>query len=156
MKPVRLILAALVALGLLALVLYHRSSSPGPTEVRFATPAECVDAYAEACLDGDVSGFRATLTEPLRGQSLEGVTDPGKQAEAVRLRMAEVKSWVQRGEPAIDGDEATVEVVEVHEGGARLVRFHLKRVAGGWQITQINDAGEVKMPTRYGTPATGQ
>jgi hypothetical protein len=44
----------------------------------------------------------------------------------------------------------------VHEGGARRVRFHLKRLAGGWQITQIDDAGEVDTPTRYGTPATGQ
>jgi hypothetical protein len=136
-------LAAAVAAGLVvALVL----SRPGARPAGFATPADCLDAYREASLAGDVDGLLSCFAEPLRTRQKAEVTAAG-----ARRALAGVKNWTLR-DPEVHEAFATVDVELVRQSGKSLLRFHLRRDAGGWLITAIDPPKELKVKIPYGTP----
>jgi hypothetical protein len=146
------ILLGLVLLVIILLVLVrgkHPSSGEG-----YLSPADCVRAYREASLAGDVPGYLVTLGEPFRSRVQEN-TDVNSLAERLTLSMSGVKSWVQVGEPEIEDSTAQVEVEVVREEGTQRVRFHLEQTAGGWLIVSVDEPEEVASPTRFGAPAHG-
>jgi hypothetical protein len=141
MKRRRVLVLLTSAAGLLALALL---APPRPPR-GFATPAECLDAYRDACKDGDAAGHLRCLAEPLRSQ--EQATRP----EELTGRMDGVLSW-GRGEPVIDGAKAYVDVDRVKASGTQRIRFHLERSGGGWLIVRIDRPSDVPTPIRPGTP----
>src|SRR5262249_5375037 len=69
MKRLRIVTCAAVTLGVaLVLILRAPRSNRSP---RFASPEDCIQAYAEACKEGDVSSYLDCLAEPLRSQRLQ-------------------------------------------------------------------------------------
>jgi hypothetical protein len=144
----RLRLLALLggAVAVLVLLAVRRPGRQPPST--FATPEDCVQAYAEACQEGDVAGYRRCLAEDLRAGSER--QDAGKLAMLLRASMAGVKSWVQAG-PSIEGDEAQVDVDVVRPEGTRRIRFHLARSSAGWLIKAVEAPRDVPTPIRFGT-----
>ena len=140
-KGRRLVLILLLATGLLApLLFFSRSSS----RTRFATPAECVEAYGEALKGADVEGYLNCLGEPARGQAVA-------DAETWRRTGTGLVAWVQVGEPQVEGEAASMEVDEVRKDVTRRTRFRLERSSHGWRIVSIEPVKEAPAPIRYGT-----
>src|SRR5262245_30653528 len=144
MARLRLLAGALVivALGALLFRWWGTSADSG-----FATPQECVEAYGEACLSGDVAGYRRCLTVGLRAESER--RDSARLAEELRSSMAGVKSWVQSGESEEGGILVEVDVVRAE--GTQRAAFHLQRGPEGWLIDRVDAAREVPTPVRHGT-----
>lgn len=141
----RLLAGALVS-AILVVVLVRwlgPASSSG-----FATPQECVEAYREACLSGDVAEYRRCLTAARRAESER--RPPDKLADELRSSMAGVKSWVQNGE-AEEEAGALVEVDVVRPEGTQRIGFHLQRGPGGWLIDRVDAPRDVTTPVRHGT-----
>jgi hypothetical protein len=145
MTRLRLLAGALVIVALVVLVVrwWGTSANSG-----FAKPRECVEAYSEACLAGDVAGYRRCLTAARRAESER--QDSAKLAEELRASMAGVKSWVQNGESEEDGG-VRVEVDVVRQEGTRRIAFHLQRGPSGWLIDRVDTPREVPTPIRHGT-----
>jgi hypothetical protein len=124
----------------------------GPTSASgFATPQECVAAYAKASLEGDVAGYRRCLTVDRRAESERRFPDSAKLAEELRSSMAEVKSWVQNGDSEAEESGARVAVDVVRPEGTRRIVFHLERGPRGWLIDRVDEPQEVHTPIRHGT-----
>jgi hypothetical protein len=121
----------------------------GPAGCR--TPAECLEAYREACRAGDAVRYRRCLGEPLRSQVSH--TYPGDEAlaEALRLEGRGVKGWVEVGPPDEQGGRAVAIVEEVREMGQRRLRFFLEDSQEGWLIVRVEKGAEQKPDVRYGT-----
>jgi hypothetical protein len=141
-----IVLAVLLAVGALVVWRLGRRSAPG-----HATPAGCVEAYAEACKEGDVAGYLRCLGGPLHAEGQRQAASPGKLAEQLRHSMTDVKSWVQVGEVEVVGGSARVEADVVRPEGTRRVRFRLERSATGWLIAAVDAPQDVPTPIRFGT-----
>ena len=146
MARLRLLAGALVIVALAALLVRWWGTG---ADSGFATPQECVEAYREACLAGDVDGYRRCLTAARRAESEH--RDSAKLAEELRSSMAGVKSWVQNGKSEEEGSGARVEVDVVRHEGTRRIAFHLQRGPGGWLIDRVDAPREVPTPIRHGT-----
>jgi hypothetical protein len=141
MKRLRFSLLVLAALALLAGVAWWaQRRSPG-----FADPAECVEAYREACAAGDVAGYLACLADPVRAEAERTATPAALQKE-----LAGVVSWAQR-EPSVSGAAAHVDVERGRRDGVQRIRFQLRRCRGGWSIVGIDSPQPVPTVVPYGT-----
>jgi hypothetical protein len=145
MKKRRWLLLAALAAGLAVVVLSRIPRGPAG----FATPAECVEAYAEASKNSDVDRYLACLAEPLRSEARH--IGPEKLAETLRREMAEVKGWAQQPAAEPGDGAATIEVDEIRPAGTRRLRFRLTRTGGGWLIAAVEPPRDVSTPVRYGT-----
>ena len=142
MKRFRVVCLVAFAAGLLALILWLAPRRPPG----FATPAECLEAYAEASRAGDVEHYLGCLTEPLRSENRPSATPAG-----LRRQTEGVKSWVQL-DPVVEGQAAHIDVDQVRRDGTRRVRFHLRRGGGGWLIAGIDPPKALATDIPYGTP----
>jgi hypothetical protein len=141
MKRYRMPLLVLAAVALLAgAALWSQRRDAG-----FAGPAECVEAYRDACAAGDVAGALACLGGPLRAES-----EHTASAASLRREMAGVVSWAQH-EPEIDGAAARVDVDRGRRDGVQRVRFRLERGGGSWGIVGIDAPQPVPTVIPYGT-----
>jgi hypothetical protein len=146
--PVRF--GLLVVLIVAALLVARR----GRSTKAFATAAECLDAYSEACRRGDVENYLACLEGPLRERMRRRFRDSDDLAEYLRREMRDLKSWVQV--PESDGDdEAVIAVEEVRSTGTRRIRFRLVRGGSTWRIAAIDAPQNVPAVVPYGTPVSG-
>jgi hypothetical protein len=136
------LLAAAAVGGLVVVLILSRPAGPAG----FATPADCLDAYREASLAGDVTGLLSCLAEPLRSRHQAGLT-----AESARRELKGVKNWTVR-DPVVNETTAAVDVELVRQGGKSLLRFHLRRGATGWLISGIDPPKELPVKIPYGTP----
>jgi hypothetical protein len=146
-RPLRIL--TLVAVGVTALVCWVAvSRSGGP---RFATPADCLEAYREACRNGDVSRYLACLGEPLQSEIRKQHPRSQELAEALRAEMSSVKSWVEL--PESDLTDSTAEICVDIEGerGIQRTRFRLEKSHAGWLIVAIGPPQELSAPIRFGT-----
>jgi hypothetical protein len=138
------LLTAGVVAGLVAALLLSR---PAARPAGFATPEDCLDAYWDASLAGDVPGLLKCFAEPLRSQHQAGLT-----AESAWRQLKGVKNWTLR-DPVLLDAAATVDVELVRRNGKSLLRFHLRRGAGGWLISGIDPPKELPPGIPYETPA---
>jgi hypothetical protein len=140
-----LLLAAAAAAGL-AVVLARPARRPAG----FATPADCLDAYAAAGQAGDTAAYLSCLAEPLRSETTQRFADERDLADWLRQQMKDVKGWTQRPQSQMAA-AAEVDVDEVRPGGTRRARYRLERQGGGWLIAAVGPAREVPGGVRYGT-----
>jgi hypothetical protein len=141
MKRFRVPLLVLLAVALLVgAALWSQRRGAG-----FASPAECVEAYRDACSAGDAAKAMDCLDASLRGASERSVTP-----KALRREMAGVVSWAQH-EPEVSGTTAHVDVDRGRRDGVQRVRFRLERGRGGWLIVGIDPPKEVPITIPYGT-----
>jgi hypothetical protein len=141
MKRYRVPLLVLLAVALLAgAALWSQRRGAG-----FANPAECVEAYRDACAAGDAAKALDCLGGPLRDAGESSATP-----EALRREMAGVVSWAQH-EPEVSGTAALVDVDRGRREGVQRVRFRLERGRGGWLIVGIDSPKEVPTVVPYGT-----
>jgi hypothetical protein len=143
----RLLLVALTCLALAGALAW--ALRPRPTG--FATPAECLAAYREACQAGDAERYRRCLGEPLRSQVRQTYPGDDALAEALRRESGGLKGWVEDGPPDEQGGRATANVEEVRESGQRRLRFELERARDGWHIVGVEKGAEQAPEIRYGT-----
>jgi hypothetical protein len=146
MKWLRIITLASVTLGLLAVTAYWSKWRAG-----FDTPADCLDAYREACLTGDLKKLWSCLAEPLRAKLQSQYSNSQELADALRKEAHDVKSWVQRH--YLPGVAATVpvDVDEVRPDGNRRIRFRLQKIGTGWLIVDMEQSKVVPAVVPYGT-----
>lgn len=140
----------LLVLGVAALLLAVTVHGPGGRG-GFATPAECLDAYAAARQDGDAERYLRCLAEPLRQGLRERYPDPNQLSGALREETASVKGWVQASAPAVEGDVARADVDEVRPDGVRRLHFRLERSAGGWLVAGVDAPRARAAAVPYGT-----
>jgi hypothetical protein len=133
------------------LALAVRWSAP-PAATAFATPADCLDAYCAACLDGDVARYLSCLAEPLRSEARQRFADPARLAEHLRLSKSGISGWVQHPQAETAASAAVVELEEIGSAKRRLTRFHLKKFGKGWLIVHIDPPEEKPLTFRPGTP----
>ena len=150
MKRLRLVSCAVVTLGVALVLLLRAPRAARPA--RFATPDECVQAYAEARKDGNVPAYLDCLAEPLRSDSLRRAGGEEQFAEALRLSMTEVKSWTQVGPAELDGSTASVEVEAVGSATTQRIRFRLERGGEGWLIVAIEPPSKTPTTFPFGAP----
>lgn len=137
----RLLISLVSTVAVLALILYgSRWSPPG-----FATPTDCINAYRDACKNGDVARYSRCLAEPLRSTK-----QPVTQSADLQRQMDGVLSWSQL-EPVIRDATAYVDVDRVKTSGTQRIRFHLERFGKGWLIVRIDEPKDVPTPIRPGT-----
>ncbi len=111
----------------------------------FASPADCVEAYRDACAAGDLATARACLGDPLRSES-----ERSSDSESLRREMVGVVSWAQR-EPVVSGTMAHVDVDRGRRDGVQRVRFRLQRSGAGWLIVGIDSPQPLPTIVPYGT-----
>src|SRR5579885_2107081 len=122
-----------------------------PRPAGFATPAECLEAYHEACRAGDAARYRGCLGEPLRSEVRRDYPDDAALVEALRRETQGMKGWVEVGPPDDQGERATASVEEVRETGQRRLHFYLERSPDGWLIVRVEKGAEQTPEVRYGT-----
>jgi hypothetical protein len=144
MKRLRVACLLAVILAILAGALYF---SRQPALTGFPTPADCLDAYRDACKTGEIEEYLRCLAEPLRSEKRASITP-----DRIRKEMQGVKSWTQL-DPVVKNDTATIDVDAVRPTGARRTRFHLQRSERGWLITAIDRAKDLPSSVPYGTRA---
>src|SRR3954471_23739588 len=147
----RLLPAALTCAVLAGAVAW--SLRPRPTECR--TPAECLEAYREACRAGDAARHRRCLREPLRSEVRHACPGDEALAAALRREARGVKGWVEVGPPDEQGGRTIVNVEEVRETGQRRLRFYLDRSPEGWLVVGVEKGAEQTPDVRYGTRVGG-
>ena len=141
MKRYRVPVLVLATVALLVgAALWSQRRSPG-----FAGPAECVEAYRDACAAGDVTGACACM-----GGSLRAESERTASAASLRREMAGVVSWAQH-EPEINDAAAWVDVDRGKRDGVQRVRFRLERDGGGWRIVGIDAPQPLPTVIPYGT-----
>jgi hypothetical protein len=149
MKRLPLLIPA--ALVVVFVVLAARRSVPPATAATFATPEDCVEAYREACKEGNVPAYLDCLAGPLLDEARR-LAAAGELPAALRRSLAGVKSWVVAAPPTIEADSATVEVDAVRLEGTRRIRFSLAHARPtGWRIVRVDAPRDVPTPVRYGT-----
>jgi hypothetical protein len=146
-KPFRIL--ALVAVGVAGLGCWLAASRWAGSG--FATPADCLEAYREACQNGDVSGYLACLGEPLHSETRNRHPRNQELAETLRAEMSGVKSWVELPGPLLT--ESTAEISVDIEGprGLHRTRFHLEKSHAGWLIVAIGSPQKLSVPIGFGT-----
>jgi len=122
-----------------------------PRPAGYGTPAECLEAYREACRAGDAARIRRCLGEPLRSEVRHNYPGDEALAEALRRENRGVKGWVEVGPPVEQGGRATADVEEVRATGQRRLRYHLELSQGGWLIVRVEKGAEQTPEVRYGT-----
>jgi hypothetical protein len=125
--------------------------APSPGRTGYATPTACLDAYREACLAGDPTGYLNCLGEPLRSQAAQRFADQNALAEYLQRSIKDAKSWVELGSPEVAGSTAVIDVEEVRTAGSLRTRFHFQRLGRGWLIVQIEQPQEVPTSIPFGT-----
>jgi hypothetical protein len=125
------------------------SLRPRPTGCR--TPAECLEAYREACRAGDAARYRRCLGEPLRSEVRHNYSGDEALAEALRRETRGVKGWVEVGPPDEQGGRAVANVEEVRQTGQRRLRYYLEHSQDGWLIVRVEKGPEQTPEVRYGT-----
>ena len=141
MKRRGVLLLAAAILGLAALLRFW----PGRPLGEFATPAACLDAFRDACKDGDLNRYLSCLGEPLRSEKAGSLRRADLLAE-----MEGVTGWT-RLEPIVAGASARVDVDEVKSARTYRRRFRLEQTPRGWLIVAVEPPREVPTPVRYGT-----
>jgi hypothetical protein len=160
MRKRRLRLAAVstLTLGLLALAVHCSHGQKG-----FATPSDCLNAYYEACQDGNVPMYLSCLADPLCLELHQNFGDSEKAA--IMLRQKAVKNWVVVAKPASKPDVSSIVVDEVWADSIKRVRFQLGFTGSSWLIVAIDPLQDKQPPIRFGTdvrnvpdepPAIGQ
>src|SRR5262249_30282653 len=115
-----------------------------PSEPGFDTPAACLEAFRDACKDGDAPDCRRCLAESLRAGSAD-------LFEVARRDLQEVRHWNQYA-PEIRGDAATTREDRVGaEGLIHCVDYRRGRARPGWQIVAVGPAEIIRPPVRPGT-----
>jgi hypothetical protein len=141
MKRFRVPLLALLAVVLLVgAALWSQGRAAG-----FASPAECVEAYRDACAAGDAAKALACLGGPLRAEG-----ERSASAAALTRELAGVVSWAQH-EPEVSGTAAHVDVDRGRRDGVQRVRFRLERGRTGWVIVGIDPPKDLPTTVPYGT-----
>jgi hypothetical protein len=125
------------------------SLRPRPTGC--ATPAECLEAYREACRAGDAARYRRCLGEPLRSEVRQNYPDDAALAEALRRETRGVKGWAEVGAPDEQGERTIASVEEVRATGQRRLRVYLDHSQAGWLIVRVERGPEQTPEVRYGT-----
>jgi hypothetical protein len=139
MKRVRVPLLVLLAVALLVgAALWSQRRAAG-----FASPAECVEAYRDACAAGDAAKALDCLGVALGSESKRSPTPHQRE-------MSGVVSWAQH-EPESSGTAAHVDVDRGRRDGVQRVRFRLERGGGGWLIVGIDPPKDVPTAVPYGT-----
>jgi hypothetical protein len=133
-------LILLIAALLAGVALWSQRRAAG-----FASPAECVEAYRDACAAGDLATAHTCLGDPLRSES-----ERSSDAESLKREMAGVVSWAQH-DPEVSGTTAHVDVDRGRRDGVQRVRFRLERGRGGWLIVGIDPPKDVPTAIPYGT-----
>src|SRR5262245_57511610 len=90
-RQLKLILAVLTVAVLAGVLLWRQRGPAG-----FASPADCVEAYRDACLAGDVTAYLGCLGEPLRSQRRDLT-----RADDLKRALDGVVGWAQL-DPVID------------------------------------------------------
>jgi len=138
-RQLKLILAVLTVAVLAGVLLWWQRGPAG-----FASPADCVEAYRDACLAGDVSAYLSCLGEPLRSQRRD-VARP----DDLKRALDGVVGWAQH-DSVVGETEAHVDVDQTRRDGTQRVRFRLRR-AGGWLIVGIEAPQPVPTLIPHGT-----
>jgi hypothetical protein len=146
MRRLRIVIPLLVVLIAAALAVRWMAGTRG-----FATPTECIEAYREASLAGDVPRYLDCLAEPLRARMLNRFADPQRLGMAIKEPMQDIKNWGQSVERTEGEPTAFVNVDEVRATGTRRVRYHLEQTGRGWLISAIDPPREVPTPIPFGT-----
>jgi hypothetical protein len=133
------ILAALVVGIVLVIYASHRGGAA------FPSPEACLDAYRDACKDGNWSRYLSCLGEPLRSERQLAAT-----VETLHQEMEGIKSWT-RLDPVVQNTTAYADVDQVRLSGTCRIRFHLQRAGPGWLIVGIDLPLEIPTPIRFGT-----
>ena len=143
-----LVAATAILAGVAWLGLRH-----GGSNQRFATPIDCLEAYREACISGDVDAYLDCLAEPLRTEQSRRFPNPDALAWKLQQDMKEVKSWtvVGPGETASEATEVRLEVDMAGPSGTWRTAFDLQQQRGSWLITAIGPRREVPTDIPYGT-----
>jgi hypothetical protein len=141
---------AVLGLGAAALLLAVALLRPGG-RAGFATPSDCLDAYAAARKDAEAGAYLRCLAKPLRAQLRQRYPDLETLAGELRAETAGVKGWVQASAPSVEGDVARADVDEVHPDGVRRLHFRLERSAGGWLVAGVDAPRARPAPIPYGT-----
>jgi hypothetical protein len=140
-RQVRVPFLVLLVLALLAsAALWSQRQSAG-----FASPAECVEVYRDACAAGDSAKALACLGGPLRAEA-----ERSASAAALTRELAGVVSWAQH-EPEVRGTAAHVDVDRGRRDGVQRVRFRLERGGAGWLIVGIDPPKGLPTTIPYGT-----
>ena len=141
MKRFRVVaLFLLVGTILVAVALWSQRLAVG-----FASPAECVETYRNACAAGDLAMARTCLSSPLRAES-----ERSGDAESLKREMAGVVSWAQH-DPEVSGTTANVDVDRGRREGVQRVRFRLEQRGGRWLIVAIEPPQPLPTLVPYGT-----
>ena len=112
-----------------------------------AAPDEVVESLIDAAGDADCDKAKTFLTEAAQA------ADPCNAAEFRLLSTSDVDSEV--GDPAIDGDEATVPVSFDNQGDTQDYVFNLEQVDGTWLVASYAiDSGSTDGPTDDVTSST--
>jgi hypothetical protein len=146
MKWIRILALVNISLGLLGLAIYWSR-----WQVGFATPADCLDAYREASLAGDVEKYESCVAEPLRAEMRRQHPEPKELAEFLRQETKDVKTWVQVHDLRSAGSTVQVDVDEGRMDGYRRIRFRLQRFEKGWLIVGIDQPKLVPARIPFGT-----
>ena len=146
MKRLRIIALASVTFVILAFIVYGSKRRPV-----FETPTDCLDAYREAIVTGEVKQYEKCLAEPLRAKIQRQHSNAHALAEALRTDAQEIKSWIQRDALATAAATVQVDVDEVRPSGNRRIRFQLQRFDAGWLIVGIDQPKFVPAGIPYGT-----
>jgi hypothetical protein len=142
-------LVTIAAIGVLGLACWLAASRP--TATGFAAPTDCLEAYRDACQNGDVSQYFACLGEPLRSQMRKRNAMDEQLAAALRTEMKTVNSWVELPDSVQTGSTARIRVETEGPRGIRRTSFDLEKTRAGWLIVTIGPPQEVSAPIRFGT-----
>jgi hypothetical protein len=146
-KPLRIL--ALVTVGVTGLGCWVAASRLAGSG--FATPADCLEAYREACQNGDVSGYLGCLGEPLHTETRTRHSRNQELAETLRAEMSGVKSWVELPESVLTESTAEINVDIEGPRGLHRTRFNLEKSRAGWLIVAIGPPQKLSPPIGFGT-----
>jgi len=146
MKGIRIIVIVVLVVALLGVTVYW-SRQPGG----FATPADCLDAYREACRAGDLQKYWSCLAEPLRAGIQQQHPSVEELASFLRRDMTGLKSWVAQLASESEHSKVQVDVDEVRAEGNRRIRFLLERSRRGWLIVGLDEPKPVPAHIPFGT-----
>jgi hypothetical protein len=146
--PLRRLLTLAVTCGVLTGTLAWSLRLP---PAGYGTPAECVDAFRDACRTGDAARYRRCLGDPLRSEVRQTCPGDDSLAESLRREARGLKGWVQVGPPDEQRDRAVANVEEVRETGQRRLRLWLERSSEGWLVVRLEMGAEQAPDVRYGT-----
>jgi hypothetical protein len=136
----RILLALAGTIAFLVLVLFWlRPSSPG-----FATPTACLEAFRDACKDGDNITFQRCLAGPLR-------TDAATRFDVLRRDVQAIQHWNQFA-PEMADHTATILVDQVRtDGMIHRIAYRLEQSRSGWRLVAIGPPEIIRPTIRPGT-----